>query len=704
MRRASLDHPPLFHLAGREGARVRLESDTTASAEVFVLEDDLLRVLVTPEGTVRQPRTWTVCPGADDLAPEGRSRFDLEGFSCPAFALAEAGEDLILETRKIRLSIGLSNLACRWEVLKDGAWVAAMRDRPTQAYNFGWWGEGVRHYLERRPGEAFYGLGERSGRLDRAGRRFRLSNLDAMGYDAETSDPLYKHIPFYLTRRPDSGLVFGMFYDTLADCTFDFGCEHSNYHGPYRYFAAEDGDLDYYFLAGPTLAEATRRFTWLTGRPAATPDWAIGYSGSAMSYTDAPDAESRLYGFLDALRRHEIPCASFHLSSGYTSIGARRYVFTWNRDKFPDPAAFVARFQEAGVRLIANIKPVLLQDHPDFASAAAAGLLLADKDGLPVLEQFWDGAGAYLDFTNPATRDWWRAKVTTALLDYGIAATWNDNNEFEILNPRAMAHGGGAAFPAREMKPLQTMLMLQASRSAQEAHAPSEIPFIVSRAGAAGLQRYAQTWSGDNYTSWKSLRWNLPMGLGLALCGVSNLGHDVGGFAGPAPDPELFVRWVGMGIFLPRFSIHSWNEDGSVNEPWMHPEVLDAVRALMRFRTRLTPYLSALLRRYRSAYEPVVRPLFYDFPGDPRTWDEEVSYMLGEAILVAPVVEPGALAREVYLPEGALWRHGWTGEAVEGGRCVQAPAPFDQPPFMVRSEALSALRAAGLSFDWDARD
>jgi alpha-glucosidase len=527
--------------------------------------------------------------------------------------------------------------------------------------------------------------------MDRTGRRLRLSNLDAMGYDAQSSDPLYKHIPFYITRRPETGLACGLFYDTLSDGVFDFGCEHSNYHGAYRYFAADHGDLDLYFLAGPTVPEVVRRFTWLTGRPAATPDWALGYSGSSMGYADAPDAQAAHERFLADLQRHGVGCDSFHLSSGYTSIGDKRYVFHWNRDKFPDPAAFVARFAERGVRLLANIKPALLSDHPAFAEAASAGLLLADVDGAPVLEQFWGAPGAYLDFTNPAAAAWWKANVTRQLLDLGIAATWNDNNEYEVTNPAALAHGFGARFAAIEMKPLQTLLMLRASREAQLDHAPDRPPFLISRAGFAGMQRYAQTWSGDNFTSWESLKGNIAMGLGLALSGVSNLGHDVGGFAGPAPDAELFVRWVGLGVFLPRFSIHSWNDDGSVNTPWMHPEVLDDVRALMALRRGLTPYLAGVLRRYRDEFEPAMRPLFYEFPDDPEVWRDTDDFLLGDALLVCPITAPGVARRDVRLPLGARWRDAWTSLVHPGGTTLDCPAPYDRPPLFLRLDPPSGL-------------
>ena len=687
MRRATLASPPVFHLESQSGCRISLASDTGARAEIFVLEPDLIRLVVLPKGALNHPRTWTIAPGAEDVPFEGRDRFDTSGFSCPVPIVDQTREGwLVISTDRLCLTLRLVNLHCCWQVRHGEAWRPLASDRPTQAYDFGWWDGRVRHYLARASGEQFFGLGEASGAMNRAGRRFRLSNLDAMGYDARTSDPLYKHIPFYIARRPDEGVVGGFFYDTLSDCSFDFGCEHSNYHGPYRSFVADHGDLDLYVMGAGDIASVVRRFTWLTGRPAATPDWALDYSGSTMGYTDAPDAQAQMGKFLDNLAAHDLPCGSFHLSSGYTSIGDKRYVFHWNRDKFPDPAAFVADYARAGVRLIANIKPALLTDHPEFEEAASEGLFLSDDKGEPVLEQFWDAPGAYLDFTNPGTVAWWKRHVRDQLLTLGVAATWNDNNEYEVTNPAALAHGHGRCFRALEMKPLQTMLMLKASREAQLEHAPDAPPFLISRAGMAGMQRYAQTWSGDNYTSWETLRWNIRMGLSLALSGVSNTGHDVGGFAGPKPDPELFARWVGFGVFMPRFSIHSWNDDGTVNEPWMYPQLIPDIQALMALRTRLKPLLSEALAQYRDTFAPAIRPIFHDFPDDPKAFEDRDDFLLGGHVLVAPVVDPGQTRRVVDLPKGAHWRDGWTDEVFQGGMQIERPAPFSQPPFFYRVE------------------
>jgi alpha-glucosidase len=694
----SLADPPVFRLVERDGARLTLASRDGHRAHIFVLEPDIVRVLVLPDGRLNHPRTWAIAPGEADVPAEGRDRFDLSGFSQPAFGLEEGGGRFRVETEALRLEVALRNLSCAWSLRKDGAWAPVARDRPTQAYDLGWWDGRPRHYLERVPGEVFLGLGEVSGPLDRGGRRIVLRNSDAMGYDAETSSPLYKHIPFAITARPEEGVALGLLYDSLADCAFDFGCELDNYHGRFRSFVAEHGDLDYYVIAGPRPDQVVRRFTWLTGRPALMPRWSLGYSGSSMAYADAPDAQAQLQGFLDRCAEHDIPCDSVHLSSGYSEIAGRRHVFHWNRARFPDPKALAQTFAEKGVRIVANIKPCLMRSHPLFAEARAQGLLVAEADGEPAWVQFWDDVGAFLDFTNPDTARWWKARVSVALLDNGIAATWNDNNEFEILSPRALAHGFGAATPARECKPLQALLMLKASREAQVEHAPGRRPFLVSRAGFAGLQRYAQTWSGDNATSWKSLRFNLRMGLGLALSGVSNGGHDVGGFAGPAPDAELLVRWVQAGILSPRFSIHSWNDDGSASEPWMHAEATASIRELIKLRYRFMPYLYDLMWRHHRDFEPVLRPTLYDFPGDPDAWRENDDLMIGPSLLAAPVVEPGQAVRTVRLPAGADWIDWWTGERFAGGRLVERPAPWDRPVLFGRAGAAIPLNLAEQHF------
>jgi alpha-glucosidase len=694
----SLASIPTFSLTTQEDSSLTLKSAEGFVVHIFVLEEDILRLMILPQGKLRFPRTWAIAPGLEDVPLEGRDRFSLENFTSPQAEITEQAKQLRITTDRVRLTVQLHGFFCYWEVRQNGRWQPAASDRSTQSYNFGWWDERVYHYLRREPDEMYFGLGERAGDLNRCGQSYRMTNIDAMGYNARTTDPLYKHIPFYLTWKKQSKVPFGLFYDTVADCTFDMGRELDNYHGFYRYFVADYGDLDYYFIAGETLPDIVRRFTWLTGRPAFSPKWGLGYSGSTMTYTDSLKAQERMDEFLVGCETHDILCDSFHLSSGYTSIGEKRYVFHWDLTKFPDPQGFVKRYLDAGLRLCANIKPCLLRDHPRFAEAAESELLVQDEDGQPTMVQFWDELGAYLDFTNPKTVKWWKARVTESLLGLGVAATWNDNNEFEIWSAKPQIHGFGEARPAIEAKTLQTLLMMRASWEAQRAFAPEKRPFLITRSGTVGMQRYVQTWSGDNYTSWETLRYNIKMGIGLALSGISNLGHDIGGFSGPAPTAELLLRWVQFGIFMPRFSIHSWNDDRSVNEPWMYPEVTPYIRDLIKFRYRLIPYLYDLLWRSHRDYTPIIRPTFYQFPEDERCYLENDDMMLGENLLVAAVVEPGKRARSVYLPTGRGWYDFWSGDYYRGGQEVVLSAPWDRPPLLAGEGCAIPLNVAEQHF------
>jgi alpha-glucosidase len=663
-------HPLVF--VGQRGERFAIS----------VLDDDLIRVQHFPQGQPRLERTWMVVGREGDAPREGRRRDDLSPFALPGFALDARASALSLHTRQLRLEIHLGDLWLSWADAQGRSFAA---DSYSRAYPYDRAGRAVFHYMERRLGEHYYGFGERAGPLDKAGLRMRMVNLDALGYNAETTDPLYKHFPFYITFVPELNIAYGLFYDNLATTVFDMGREVDAYHGPYRYYQAEDGDLDYYFIYGPTIEQVVAKFSALTGRMALPPRWSLGYLGSTMSYTEAPDAQEQLKRFVDLCREHQIPCDGFHLSSGYTTgDDSQRYVFNWNRNRIPDPHGMSDYFHRAGIHLIANIKPCLLTTHPRYDEVAAQGEFVraADADA-PEVNAFWGGPGSYIDFTNPAAYDWWKQRVADCLLTYGIDSTWNDNNEFEIWDDAARCAGFGDALPIGLLRPAQTLLMARASFEAQREFHPDERPYLISRSGCPGIQRYAQTWSGDNSTSWSSLRYNIPMGLGLSLSGAPNTGHDVGGFFGSQPAPELFVRWVQNGILHPRFTIHSWHLDGTVNEPWMYPTVLPIIRQAIELRYRLIPYLYTLFVEAARTGHPIIRPMVYAFPNDARCCTESFDFMLGPNLLVASVLDAGQVKRPVYLPGDGEWCDFHTGQWHHGGQTIEADAPLERIPLFV---------------------
>ena len=269
-------------------------------------------------------------------------------------------------------------------------------------------------------------------------------------------------IPFLIVDGPTG--AHGVFYDNLAAGEMDLGCTIDNYHGLFRSYSAQDGDMDFYVLAGPGVPDVVRRFSWLTGGQAFAPKWSLGFGTTSMTIADAPDADARITDYIEKCRHHRIPCDSFHFGSGYTSIGPRRYAFNWNRDKFPDPAATMARLKEAGMQPVTNLKPCLLDDHPRLKEAKDQGILVMDgATGEPAVAQFWDGLGFHMDFTNPGGRDWWRNGMQTALLDYGVVTIWNDNNEYEIWDEDAVCNGDGRPFPQVLARAAQPLLMTKLS-------------------------------------------------------------------------------------------------------------------------------------------------------------------------------------------------------------------------------------------------
>lgn len=671
----------------RQHNRIDIQCEHDITLHIFVLEEDIFRIAFTRNNKFKVPHTWAIAPNQQDVEWQGRDKWSLDGFSLPDYQFSQTEKTLEISTALLKVIVH-QPLYLEWQYKKNGKWQTFVTDRKTGAYLFGISNPRISHFLQRDTQDHYYGLGEKTGNLNRHGRRFEMRNIDAMGYNAEYMDPLYKHIPFYITHSPE--VSYGLYYDNLAPCWFILGSEIDNYHAYYRNYKTEDGDLDYYMILGPQILAVTKKYTKLTGGTFFGPKWSLGYSGSTMSYTDAPDAQQQLKKFVELCRQHDIPCDSFQLSSGYTSINGKRYVFNWNYDKIPQPLEMSADFHRAGMKLAANIKPCLLQDHPRYDEAAKLGLFVKDSaSDKPERSMFWDDEGSHLDFTNPDTIRWWKQNVTKQLLEYGIDSTWNDNNEFEIWDDNAKCHYFGKGMPIKLIRPLHPLLMMKSSYEAQREFAPHLRPYLISRSGSPGMNRYVQTWSGDNRTSWNTLKYNIKMGLGMSLSGLYNIGHDVGGFSGNKPDPELFVRWVQNGIMHPRFTIHSWNDDKTVNEPWMYPEVTDIIRDTIKLRYRLMPYLYNIFWLAHCEFEPMLRPTFLDHEHDPHTFAEYDDYLLGKDLLVASVVEEQQRHRDVYLPQNHVgWFDFYTHQWYAGGQTLTVNAPLNQIPLFVKAGAV----------------
>jgi alpha-glucosidase len=653
------------------------------------LSPTMARVNWQPAGGYREPRTWAIAPvlhgaSTSDVAAEGRERRSLAGFTPPA--LKQSADTLESDRLRVQLHAGEGKaLRLEWSCPKSNkVW---MSERTTSAWLHEQRTGLLRHCVQRDPSEHYFGLGDKTGALNLHGRRLRCLGQDSIGYDPQHGDPLYKHWPFLITRTVD-GLWTGIYYDTLAACTFDLGCEHDNYHGLFRSTEIDDGDLDYYFMVGNTPAEVISQFVQLIGGTHLPPRWTLGYAQTAMGLADAHDAQEQLSGFIDQCQAHQIPISAFHYGSGYSSRGKQRYVFTWNHSKFPDPQAVNEKFHQAGMRLVANLKPCLLDDHPAYEALAKSQAFVSHSSNeQPVVEPYWDGQGAHLDFTRPVAVAWWQNKLKAEIIDKGIEVGWNDNNEYAIAAEDAYSEAWGLKLPIHRSRPLHALLMTRATFEAQIKAGDASSAFTVTRAGPPGIQRYAQTWSGDNTTSWQTLQWNIRTGLQMSLSGMFNIGHDVGGFYGPIPEPELFLRWVQACSLNPRMVMNSWKAGNVSNVPWMHREVTDAVREAIARRYKLLPYLWQCFERASQNHVPIIRPTFYNFPDDLQCLADCDEFMLGEALLVAPVVEQGAKQRHLYLPAlppGQQWFDFYSGQAVGAGNWHEQAVDLRSFPLFVR--------------------
>lgn len=661
---------------------VELDCGGGITCRISLLQPDLGRVVYLRQGALRVGRTWAVpADGVADVPWEGRDRLDETSWPGGAVELDDRGHEIVLTTPAMVVTVALAPFAITW-ALPDGRVFARER---AQATSFG--AARIQHHFVRDVRDRYHGLGDKTGRLNLHGRRLRISALDSLGFDPESGDPLYKSWPFLIAVDGETGIASGLFYDSMAEAAFDLGCAHDNYHGLYRSYEAEGGDLDYYVFPGPRVVDVTRKFLALTGRPALPPRWTLGFAQTSMALADSANGQERVGEWIANIQALDIPASGFHFGSGYTMIGPKRYVFTWNRSKYPDPDALMRQFHAAGIHVVANLKPCLLDDHPRYTEPAEG--YVKDADGHPVIRPFWDGEGAHLDFTNPAAIAWWQQGVAQDVLGHGIDAAWNDNNEYGFSEEQAQAAGFGAPMPFDLARPLQALLMTRASYEATIRHRPTERPFTVTRAGTPGAQRYAQSWSGDNETSWRGMAWNLRLGLTMSLSGLGNTGHDVGGFSGPVPDAELLIRWTQAGSVHPRFIMNSWKPDGVYTSPWLHPEAVPMIRDAIRLRYRLMPYLYSLMHDFAAAGTPPLLPTFAVFDDDPATQADCPDLMLGPFLLAAPVVEPGARSRRVYLPAGPeCWFDFWSGEALPAGQTVALAAPLDRLPLALAAGAI----------------
>jgi alpha-glucosidase len=545
-------------------------------------------------------------------------------------------------------------------------------------------GTPVRVYKRHLAGEHYFGCGERTGELDKTGSQQLFWNIDPPRGHTALQNNLYASIPFTLVL--DDGKAWGFFLDSSTRVEFDLA-----HDDPQRsWFGAANGDLVYYVFCGPTSRDVLARYTDLTGHTPMPPLWALGYGQSRFSYETAEEVLQIARSF----REGDIPCDTLYFD--IDSLDGYR-VFTWNPIGFPDPKGLLAELRKMGFHAVSIVDAGVKVDdrYPVYTEGLARDLFCKTPEGNDYLNVVWPGICAFPDFTNPETRTWW-GEQHEPLLDAGVDGIWCDMNEPGLfmppnstMPPDVVHPGGGKARLHIQVHNAYGSLMAQAAREGLLQLRPERRPFVISRAGYAGIQRHALLWTGDNSSTWEHLTMSISQLQNLGLSGVGWSGVDIGGYYGDT-NGELLARWTEFGIFQPFARNHS-EKTTRHQEPWAFGEPYESVsRDMLKLRQRLLPYLYTLFEECHRTGAPILRPLFWAYPEDKATYSMEDEFLCGDALLVAPVTRPGVEYRHVYLPEGS-WFHFWTGACVEGPAHILAHAPLGRPAIYVRANTAVPL-------------
>jgi alpha-glucosidase len=650
----------------------------TASAngikiEISAPRADIIRVRA-GDGSLPEDASWAVLPQSRE------TRAPLE--------ISDKGDTTEIRTAQLIVRIDDKSLAI---TITDLAGKTILADAPGTPIHFDNGGFRVRKAMPND--EHFFGLGDKTGPLDRRGGAYTFWNTDQFGYTPAT-DPIYKSIPFVIGLN-ETGGTYGLFMDNTWRGFMDLGkSERAAFS-----FGAEGGGVDYYVMTGATPKDVVQDYAYLTGPAPLTPKWALGFQQSRWSYMIQVQAQ----GIADRLRNDKIPADVLWLDIDYQD---RNRPFTVDRKAYPDLPGLVSKLDAMKMKLVVitdlHIASLPNQGYAPYDSGMAADVFMKNPDGSPFVGPVWPGAAVFPDFTQAKARDWWGRNYAD-FVGMGVAGFWNDMNEPAVFNSPTKTMPidvvntiDSPGFKTRKTTQAEThnitgMLNSCATYEGVKKLAPDRRPFVMTRASYAGGQRCSATWTGDNTSSWAHLSLSTTQLSSLGLSGFSYSGADIGGFAGNAPSPELLTRWIEVGAFNPIMRDH-YQKGKPEQEVWVHGAQQENIRRrYIEERYRLMPYLYGLAEENSRTGLPLMRPVVLEYPaavkGGDRVGGTEDQFMLGRDLLIAPPQTWESPAPyDIGLP-GVGWYDYWTGEQVQGASVKETPR-LDRLPVFVRPGAI----------------
>lgn len=634
---------------------------SVASFLISVYRDDIIRI------QVGRDENFTPNPYSVVLKPE-KSNFSLD----------ETEDFLVLKTDKLQVQVQLYPFAITYLTLDD-----QVINKDDAAFAVSWLGTEVTNYKSVQENEKFIGLGEKTGGLNRAGNAYTNWNTDYFAYGVN-DDPLYMSIPFYIGVH--NNLSYGIYFDNTHKTTFNFGASTNRF----IYYSAEDGDLDYYFIHDESISQIITAYTDLTGKMEMPPMWSLGFQQCRYSYYP----ESEVLTLAQTFRDKKMPADVIYLDIHHME---KYKVFTFDGEKFPNPKAMIDKLKERGFKVVVIMDPGIKTEkgYLPFEEGLDNDLFVKYPDGQVYEGQVWPGWCAFPDFTKPETRKWWAEKMEF-YNDAGVDGYWTDMNEpasWGQHTPNLIDFSfEGEEVSHREARNIYGFQMARSAHEGSKLQNPGERPFILTRSGFSGIQRFAAAWTGDNVATEEHMLAGVRLVNSLGLSGVSFAGYDVGGFAGEA-SKSLFARWLSIATFSPFFRAHSMINSNDA-EPWSFGEEVEEIsRNYMKLRYRLLPTIYSSF--YKSTLDglPISKSLAIDYAHDNIIYESSFQneYIFCDSILVAPVESTKEITK-VYLPAGD-WYYLYDSKFYTGNQVIFQECPTSYLPVYVKAGSILSLQS-----------